>query len=231
MRAHHRQTRISRLWLLAATLATLPAAAADAPTAGRRPNIVFVMADDLGWTDLGCQGSGYYETPTIDRFATQGIRFTNHHHCQNCTPTRAALMSGQHPARTGVSTVGAVDRFDWSMRPLQPVPNQPQLPLDRETITDRLELYDLSSDIGERRNLAAAEPERTADLRRMLAEWRADVGVAMPKANKQAVVIPTADVSEPRGDFVEAVRLFFAGEPAESARLFDRRRGGPRRGA
>ncbi|MFO0943082.1 MAG: sulfatase-like hydrolase/transferase [Pirellulales bacterium] len=48
------------------------------------------MADDLGYTDVGCYGSRYYETPNIDRLASQGIRFTNHHHCQNCTPTRAA---------------------------------------------------------------------------------------------------------------------------------------------
>jgi arylsulfatase A-like enzyme len=96
------------------------------------------MADDLGWTDLGCFGSRYYETPAIDRLAAEGMRLTCHHHCQNCTPTRAALMSGQVGARTGVYTVGGVDRFDWSMRPLQPVENVQQLPLRLETIADRL---------------------------------------------------------------------------------------------
>jgi arylsulfatase A-like enzyme len=107
-------------------LALLPAAAA-AP----RPNIVFILADDLGYTDLAINGSRYYETPNIDRLAAQGTRFTNYHNCQNCTPTRAALMSGQYGARTGVYTVGGTERFDWSKRPLRPVDNVAELPLDR----------------------------------------------------------------------------------------------------
>lgn len=96
-----------------------------------KPNIVFIMADDLGYTDVACFGSKYYETPNIDRLATQGMKLTNYHHHQNCTPTRAALMSGQYSARTGVYTVGGIDRFDWSKRPLRPVDNVTHLPLDR----------------------------------------------------------------------------------------------------
>ncbi|MFM8577716.1 MAG: sulfatase [Planctomycetaceae bacterium] len=111
---------------------------ADRPGDARRPNIILIMADDLGWTDLGSFGSDYYETPAIDRLASQGIRFTNHHHCPNCAPTRAAIMSGQHGARTGIYTVGNIDRFDWSMRPLVPVENVTRLPLDRRTIADSL---------------------------------------------------------------------------------------------
>lgn len=102
------------------------------------PNIVLIMADDLGYTDVGCFGSQYYETPHIDRLAAEGLRMLNHHHCQNCTPTRAALMSGQYAARTGVYTVGGSDRFDWSARPLRPVDNVTRLPLDRVTIADQL---------------------------------------------------------------------------------------------
>ena len=109
---------------------------ADAPP--RRPNVVFIMADDLGYTDVATFGSKYYETPNIDRLATQGMKLTNHHHCQNCAPTRGALMSGQYPARTGIYTVGSIDRFDWSKRPLRPVDNITQMPLDRELIGARL---------------------------------------------------------------------------------------------
>ena len=103
-----------------------------------QPNIVFILADDLGYTDLGCFGSGYYETPNIDKLAGQGAKLTCHHHCQNCTPTRAALMGGQVGARTGVYTVGGIDRFDWQSRPLRPVENVTQLPLDRDTIAQQL---------------------------------------------------------------------------------------------
>jgi arylsulfatase A-like enzyme len=106
--------------------------------AERHPNIVFILADDLGWTDLACYGSKYYVTPHIDRLAAQGVRLTNHHHCQNCAPTRAALLSGQYGARTGIYTVGSIDRFDWQARPLRPVDNVNKLTLDCDTFADQL---------------------------------------------------------------------------------------------
>jgi arylsulfatase A-like enzyme len=106
--------------------------------AEQRPNIIFVLADDLGWTDLGVQGSTYYETPHVDRLASQGMRWTRYHNCQNCTPTRAALLSGQYGARTGVYTVGSIDRFAWRTRTLRPVDNVTDLPLDRITIAQAL---------------------------------------------------------------------------------------------
>ena len=53
----------------------------------RKPNIIYVLADDLGWTDLGVQGSKYYETPNIDRLASEGARLTRYHNCQNCQPS------------------------------------------------------------------------------------------------------------------------------------------------
>lgn len=104
-----------------------------------KPNIVFILADDLGWTDLGCQGSGYYRTPHIDRLAAQGVRFTQGYSCgPNCQPTRAALMTGQYGPRTGVYTVGGIDRFNWKSRPLRPVDNVQKLPLDRATVAQVL---------------------------------------------------------------------------------------------
>ena len=104
----------------------------------RRPNIVFILADDLGYTDVACYGSRYYETPNIDRLAAQGIRLLAHHHCQNCAPTRAALMTGQYGPRTGVYTVGGTDRFDTSERPLVPVENVVALPIDRQILPQPL---------------------------------------------------------------------------------------------
>src|SRR5688572_31712286 len=101
--------------------------AQDAPQ--RKPNIIFILADDLGWTDVACYGSTYYETPNIDRLAKGGMRFTSGYTAgPNCTPTRAALMSGQYGARTGVFTVGSIDRFDWQSRPLAPPKNVQNLP-------------------------------------------------------------------------------------------------------
>jgi arylsulfatase A-like enzyme len=113
------------------------AEAADAPT--RKPNIVFILADDLGYTDVACYGSRYYETPNIDRLAREGIRLTSGYTCgPNCQPTRAALMSGQYGPRTGVYTVGSIDRFNWRSRPLRPVDNVTSLPLEKVTIAQAL---------------------------------------------------------------------------------------------
>lgn len=106
--------------------------------ADRPPNIIFILADDLGWTDVGCFGGKYYETPNIDRLAAQGMRLTSHHHCQNCAPTRSALLSGQYGARTGTYTVGSIDRFDWHSRPLRPVDNVTKLSLERNTFANQL---------------------------------------------------------------------------------------------
>ncbi len=70
----------------------------------RPPNVVLVLVDDLGWTDVGCMGSTYYETPNIDHLALQGMRFTNAYAaCAVCSPTRAAVMTGRYPARVGVT--------------------------------------------------------------------------------------------------------------------------------
>ncbi|MEM6551589.1 MAG: sulfatase [Planctomycetota bacterium] len=69
-----------------------------------RPNLVMILIDDLGWADLGCFGSSFYETPNLDRMAKGGLRFTDAYaSCPVCSPTRASLMSGQYPARVGIT--------------------------------------------------------------------------------------------------------------------------------
>ncbi len=69
----------------------------------RKPNIVFVLADDLGWSELGCYGNNFHETPHLDRLAKEGMRFTNAYAAAPvCSPYRAALLTGQHPARIGI---------------------------------------------------------------------------------------------------------------------------------
>src|SRR3954452_13799129 len=123
--------------------AWLPIAAAMVPSlspaAERKPNIVFILAADLGYTGGASDGSRYYETPNIDRMAATGLRFNSGYTCgPNCQPTRAAMMSGQYGPRTGVYTVGSIDRFDWQSRPLRPVDNVTELPLEKITIADTL---------------------------------------------------------------------------------------------
>jgi len=70
----------------------------------RRPNILLILADDLGWRDVGCYGSLFYETPRIDRLAAEGLRFTDAYAAAPvCSPTRASLLTGKYPARVGVT--------------------------------------------------------------------------------------------------------------------------------
>lgn len=80
-----------------ATLLLAPPAALHA--AEHRPNIVLILADDLGWSDLGCYGADLHETPNLDRLARQGVRFTDAYAMSVCTPSRAALLTGKHAAR------------------------------------------------------------------------------------------------------------------------------------
>ncbi len=85
-------------WVFAvgiALAAALPCPAADAP---RPPNFVFILADDLGWGDLGCYGQQHIRTPNIDRLAREGMRFTRHYSGNAvCAPSRCVLMTGYHP--------------------------------------------------------------------------------------------------------------------------------------
>jgi len=113
-------------------------AASDRKDGVSRPNIIFILADDLGWTDLSCMGSKYYETPNIDRLAREGMKLTNFCVSQNCAPTRACLMTGQYAPRTGVYTVSNLDRGPERGRKLHVPKNVKNLPLDRVTVADTL---------------------------------------------------------------------------------------------
>lgn len=67
-----------------------------------RPNVIIILADDMGFSDLGCYG-GEIATPNLDKLAAEGMRFTQFYNCALCGPSRAALMTGQHPHRVGVT--------------------------------------------------------------------------------------------------------------------------------
>lgn len=101
------QRRFRRLTApLIATLLLLVVAAPQTAHAAPKTNFVFFLVDDLGWADVGCFGSNYYETPHIDKLAATGMRFTNGYAaCPVCSPTRASIMTGRHPVR--------VDITDW----------------------------------------------------------------------------------------------------------------------
>src|SRR2546426_8500472 len=87
--------------------------------ASQGPNIIFILADDLGWRDLGCYGSTFYETPNLDRLAATGMRFTDAYAaCCVCSPTRASILTGKYPARLGLTDwlPGRTDRSDQRLK-------------------------------------------------------------------------------------------------------------------
>ena len=102
------------------------------------PNFVFILIDDMGYRDLGCYGSTFYETPNIDRFAAQSMRFTNAYAaCPVCSPTRASILTGKYPARLHL-TDWIPGRPQWPAARLLTPSFQQQLPLDEVTIPQAL---------------------------------------------------------------------------------------------
>src|SRR6185369_221223 len=87
----------------AVTATTVSESAAQPTTAGRKPNILFVLADDLGWGDLSCYGRPDYKTPVLDDLAARGVRLTQAYaNSSTCSPTRVALITGRYQNRLPV---------------------------------------------------------------------------------------------------------------------------------
>jgi arylsulfatase A len=109
---------------------------ASAAAKKERPNIVFILIDDLGWADVGCYGNQFHETHNIDRLAEQGMRFTDAYAaCPVCSPTRASIVAGQYPARLGITDFIPGHKRPWA--PLKmPVNRTQYLPLEAVTIAE-----------------------------------------------------------------------------------------------
>jgi arylsulfatase A len=108
-------------------------------TAIKKPlNVVFFMVDDLGWKDLGCYGSEFYETPAIDEFANQGVRFTDAYAaCHVCSPTRASLITGKYPASINL-TDWLPGRKDFPFQQLKNVEINQHIPYDLTSLPEVL---------------------------------------------------------------------------------------------
>ena len=103
-----------------------------------RPNIVFIMADDLGWSDLGCYGSDLHETPNLDRLAQESVVFSDAYAASPvCSPTRASIMAGKHPARLHMTIWRESATRRGSRKLLQPVALD-ALPLEHDSLAEIL---------------------------------------------------------------------------------------------
>ena len=129
----------SVLWALGLTLFTACARHQAPSMEGSRPNIVFILADDMGWADLPVYGNRFNEAPNLNRMAENGMRFTDAYAaCPVCSPTRASIISGQYPARLGI-----IDFITGHWRPFEEVTvpsNRTQyLPTEVITIAESLQ--------------------------------------------------------------------------------------------
>ena len=131
----NKATHTFSLRILMIISASLLASASVLAAKPSKPNIVFILVDDLGWADIGAYGSSFYETPNINNLARSGVMFTDGYAaCPVCSPSRGAILSGKYPARTQTT--------DWfgGMRKgkLLPAPYKHYLPLEEVTIAEAL---------------------------------------------------------------------------------------------
>lgn len=133
--------RMNGGWLglgLGFVIAWASASASVSATAQERPNVVFILADDLGVNDLGCYGRTEHATPQIDRIAREGARFTTAYAaCSICSPSRAAILTGKAPARLHVTTFLPGRADATSQKVLHPSISE-QLPLAETTLAEAL---------------------------------------------------------------------------------------------
>ncbi|MHC4477975.1 MAG: sulfatase [Planctomycetota bacterium] len=169
------------------------AAASANKAATKKPNIIFILIDDMGWKDLGCYGASFFETPNIDRLAAQGMRFTDAYAaCAVCTPTRASIMTGKYPARL---------HMDGHIRPdLKPYPQgsgkliNPQfkqwLEPSEETIAEALKMGGYTSasigkwHLGEQSG-AQYRPQNQGFSRVVLSQHHGDMKYFYPFVNRK----------------------------------------------
>ena len=130
--------RFLRSAVAAAAWMAMPRMVFGARARGQKPNFVFVLIDDLGWADVGCFGSRFYETPNIDLLAAQGMKFTSGYAaCPVCSPTRASIMTGKYPARLHLTDF-LKGRRTRKGSPVLPAPYRDELPLEEVTIAEAL---------------------------------------------------------------------------------------------
>jgi arylsulfatase A-like enzyme len=106
----------------------------------KKPNVIFIVVDDLGWTDLGCYGSTFHETQNLDKLASHGVRFTNAYAASPvCSPTRAALLTGKYPSRVNITDW--IPGLDPKDKPLLGPQDVSELDLKEKTLAESMQQH------------------------------------------------------------------------------------------
>ncbi len=156
----NRRDFLKGIGLGAAALAVSGSASSNQQASSRtkkKLNFVFFLIDDLGWTDVGCYGSSFYETPNIDKLASEGMRFTDAYAaCPVCSPTRASIVAGKYPARLGIT--------QWIGASQKPTKYVDRLPLEEITIAEVFKREGYATGFVGKWHLAPPDSKRRADF-------------------------------------------------------------------
>ena len=156
----NRRDFIKTIGLGAVALAVPGCASGNSLTANKtnkKLNFVFFLIDDLGWTDVGCYGSSFYETPNIDKLASEGMRFTEAYAaCPVCSPTRASILAGKYPARLGIT--------QWIGGSNEPTEYQHYMALEEVTIAEALKSAGYATGFVGKWHLSRRDSESRADF-------------------------------------------------------------------
>ncbi len=189
------------------------------------PNVLFILVDDLGWSDLGCYGSTLYQTPNIDRFATEGMSFSAAYAASMCSPSRASIMTGKYPARLGITTwIGdkQPDNFNKNTKHLPPR-YVDRLPLEEVTIAETLREHGYATQLAGKWHLGPERffPEDQGfDINRGGVNWSAPNGgkrYFSPYGNKRLEDGPDG---EHLPDRLAGEAIAFMKEQSEAGRSF-----------
>ena len=130
---------VMKLRFLFLLLIGLSILSCETDTSSRKPNIILINIDDMGWKDLGFMGGEYYETPNLDKLSKLGMTFSNAYaSAANCAPSRASLMTGKWTTRHGIYTVGSSERGKSKNRKLIPVNNTTTLSKEHKVFPELL---------------------------------------------------------------------------------------------
>jgi arylsulfatase A-like enzyme len=142
-------TFLCLLLLMNVSMRTVAQTADNAKQPRAKPNVLFILVDDLGWTDLGVYGSTFYETPNIDALAKGGIKFNNAYAASPvCSPTRASIMTGKYPTRIKTTDwfgapqpEAAKNSSTWKTKKLLPAAYTEYLPLEETTMAEAFKAH------------------------------------------------------------------------------------------
>ena len=127
----------ARFWTLLLLLLCGTTLSQAEPASSERPNFVFLLVDDLGWSHIASYGNPFFETPSVDRLAREGMKFTQAYAaCAVCSPTRASIQTGKYPARLGVTDYIPGEHHPEA--PLVTLPTRQELPLEEVCLAEAL---------------------------------------------------------------------------------------------